>query len=339
MTPPYHPRHKKTLFSKFDKYFFQENTDKTAEPCRNAKFDEWKVGIGGVRSSLKNNNNNLDISSIDPNSKESYSKLINLDDDLTFQSKYISFNTDGLRNSINSLEYDKIFLKDTQTFVCDTRLTPDKQLILNKLALKHNKLVFAKVNSYSNMTGGTLICIPKQYFKVGPVEVYDQLDRFNLVAFINQKGEKWLLGSIYFRPTHLKNDNDISKNFDDLSTSIDNLLETMKWDQEEVLMVLGGDFNTNLDSIPGSNKGSCKAEVRASALQNLLEKHLLVDTFRHPKNLKEHRESAGFTYNPRRITFSPSRIDYFFISNTLINKCKELCVKTGPKSEINSDHE
>ena len=356
MTPPYHPRFKKTLFSKFyNELFntlpFQENMQKIAETRPNQQqsrpdlLDYWQVGMGGVESSLKCNNNiNTefnDISSLDPNSKESYVRLINIDNDLTFQNKFLSFNTDGLRNSKTSLEYDKIFAKNTIVCVSDTRLTVDKQLILQELATKYNKIVFSQVNKYSNMTGGTLICIPKQYFTVSPVEVYDQLDRFNLVAFVNQKGEKWLLGSIYLRPTYLKNENDISKHYDDLSTSIDNLLETMNWNQDEVITVLGGDFNTNLDRLCDSKKGSCSKleKFKAEALNCLLEKHLLVDTFRHPKNLKEYRESAGFTYNPRRITFSPSRIDYFFISNILINKCKELCIETGPKSDINSDHE
>ena len=104
MTPPYHPRHKKTLFSKFYNDCFQENTQKIAESRLDSKFfDDWKVGTGGVRSSLKCNNNNIDINGLDPNSKESYVRLINIDNDLTFQNKFLSFNTDGLRNSKNSL--------------------------------------------------------------------------------------------------------------------------------------------------------------------------------------------------------------------------------------------
>ena len=54
------------------------------------------------------------------------------------------------------------------------------------------------------MSGGTLVCIPKQYFIVKPVAIYDDLDRFTLVAYVNEKGRKVLLGSVYMRPIFLR---------------------------------------------------------------------------------------------------------------------------------------
>ena len=51
-----------------------------------------------------------------------------------------------------------------------------------------------------------MVYIPKQYFIVKPVAIYDDLDRFTLVAYVNDKGIKVLLGSVYMRPMFFKNE-------------------------------------------------------------------------------------------------------------------------------------
>ena len=191
------------------------------------------------------------------------------------------------------------------------------------------------------MSGGTLICIPKQFFMVKPVVVHDDWDRFTLIAYVNEKGRQVLLGSVYMRPMFLKNEKAIDKQFDDLDNAIEQLLNTMRWDVVDTDMILGGDFNTNLDRIfsHGQFRNNKLEDHKVEALTRLLDKFSLNDSFRHIKNNKHFRDSPGYTYNPRRLTTNPSRIDFFFVSNSILNSCNELVVKTGPKSDINSDHE
>ena len=113
-----------------------------------------------------------------------------------------------------------IFKKNAYVFVNDTRLTSDKELLLNELASKNSKLVYMQQNRHNNMSGGTLICIPKQFFIVKPVVVYDNWDRFTLIAYVNEKGRQVLLGSIYMRPMFLRNEEAIDKQFDDLDNQL-----------------------------------------------------------------------------------------------------------------------
>ena len=89
---------------------------------------------------------------------------VNMTSKEIFNRKYTFFNADGLRNDKKALEYDKIFEKDTIVFCMDTRLTNKKQLILNELAKKHDKLIYAQQNQQSNMIAGSLISLPQQYF-------------------------------------------------------------------------------------------------------------------------------------------------------------------------------
>ena len=78
------------------------------------------------------------------------------------------------------------------------------------------------------MTAGTLICIPKQYFIEKLVVVYDDLDRFTLIAYVNDKGKKILLGSIYMRPLLMKKGEEaIDKQFAEVENGIEKLLNTM----------------------------------------------------------------------------------------------------------------
>ena len=164
------------------------------------------------------------------------------------------------------------------------------------------------------MSGGTLICIPKQYFMVKPVAIYDDWDRFTLVAYVNEKGRQVLLGSVYMRPMFLKNEDAIDKQFNDIDNAIEQLLITMMWDVDDTDIILGGDFNTNLDRtlLDGQFRNNKLEDYKVEALTRLLDKFSLSDSFRHFKNSKQYRDSPGYTYNPRRLTTNPSRIDYFF---------------------------
>ena len=63
--------------------------------------------------------------------------------------KYIFFNADGLHNNSKAIEYEKNFQKETYVFCADTRLTYDKKNILDELAQKYNKLIFAQTNQQS----------------------------------------------------------------------------------------------------------------------------------------------------------------------------------------------
>ena len=54
------------------------------------------------------------------------------------------------------------------------------------------------------MTAGSLISLPKQYFLEKPEVVYDNYDRYTLIAFKDDKARKTLLGAIYMRPALMK---------------------------------------------------------------------------------------------------------------------------------------
>ena len=70
-----------------------------------------------------------------------------------------------------------------------------------------------------------------------------------------------------------------------------------------------------------------------------MPKFQVSDAYRHCKNSKLYADKPGYTYNPRRCTSNPSRLVYFLVSNSTLNSSEELLVKTGPKADINSDHE
>ena len=155
----------------------------------------------GTKSNPSNNyytrdgGNYLDLSrNYDSRDKKDFMDFIDNTTKEIVGKKYIFFNA----------EYEKIFQRDTYVFCADIRLTNDKKNILDELAQKHNKLIFAQTNQQSNMTAGTLICIPKQYFIEKPVVVYDEFDRFTLIAYVNDKANKILLGSVYMRPSLMK---------------------------------------------------------------------------------------------------------------------------------------
>ena len=113
--------------------------------------------------------------------------------------------------------------KRIQLFFCvDTRLTNEKQLMLNELAKKHDKLIYAQQNQQSNMTVGYLICLPKQYFLEKPEVMYDNFDRYTLIAYTDDKARKILLGAIYIRPALMKSVlEDISKQFSEIEFAIE----------------------------------------------------------------------------------------------------------------------
>ena len=56
------------------------------------------------------------------------------------------FNTNCLRNNINSIEYRKIFEKKSRAIVADTQLIPDKLKILNKLAKKNYQNIITETD-------------------------------------------------------------------------------------------------------------------------------------------------------------------------------------------------
>ena len=79
---------------------------------------------------------------LDTTDKDSFFQYIQPLDDAILCKKYITFNSEGLRNDNNSLEYLKIFQKNLHVL---------------------SKLIFTQTNRHNNMSGGTLVCIPKQY--------------------------------------------------------------------------------------------------------------------------------------------------------------------------------
>ena len=83
-------------------------------------------------------NNDLDLSD-----KNNFAEYIQPLDSAVTCNRYINFNAEGLRNDKNSLEYLKIFQKDLYVFSTDIRLTYEKRNILDELAQKYNKLIFA----------------------------------------------------------------------------------------------------------------------------------------------------------------------------------------------------
>ena len=73
------------------------------------------------------------------------------------------------------------------------------------------------------------------------------------------------------------------------------------------------------------------------AFKRFLSKFGLSNTYRCKKN--NDNDKAGFTFNPRRITSNPSRIDYILIKSRLINGAFGLSFDIGPRSDINLDQE
>ena len=68
-----------------------------------------------------------------------------------------------------------------------------------------------------------------------------------------------------------------------------------------------------------------------------LIKFWLSDIYRCKKN--NDNDKGGFTFNPRRITSNPSRINYILITSRLINEASVLSFDILPRSDINLDHE
>ena len=143
-------------------------------------------------------------SNINPKDKIDFMSFVDIASKEVVNRKYTFFNADGLRNDKKALEYDKIFEKDTIVFCMDTRLTNKKQLILNELAKKHDKLIYAQQNQQSNMIAGSLISLPQQYFLENPEVVNDNYYRYTLIAFKDDKARKTLLGAIYMKPALMK---------------------------------------------------------------------------------------------------------------------------------------
>ena len=114
------------------------------------------------------------------------------------------------------------------------------------------------------MTAGSLISLPKQYFLEKPEIVYDNYDRYTLIAFKDDKARKTLLGAIYMRPALMKSGLEaISKQFCEIELAIEQLLSQKGWSAEECEIILGGDFNTNIDGEKNKDLTSiCKKTQR-----------------------------------------------------------------------------
>ena len=116
----------------FKNLIFQAPVQTIPGGCTNTEFQ-----VGGGRSGAKRYKTNTQIevdSKTNPNDKNYFLKYIDRSSESTFSQNFITFNTEGLKNDKNSLEYLMIFKKNAYVFVNDVRLTPDKEVILNELA-------------------------------------------------------------------------------------------------------------------------------------------------------------------------------------------------------------
>ena len=89
------------------------------------------------------NNFQQNLSNINPKDKIDFMSFVDMASKEVVNRRFTFFNADGLRNDKKVLEYEIFFEKDTIVFCVDTRLTNEKQLILNELAKKHDKLIYA----------------------------------------------------------------------------------------------------------------------------------------------------------------------------------------------------
>ena len=96
------------------------------------------------------------------------------------------------------------------------------------------------------------------------------------------------------------------------------------------------EFNNNLDGDTYRDAISIKSKserellihkAKVSALERLIDKYNLVHTYRHNKN--KDSDKAGFTFNPRRVTVNPLRIDYILTSDNLVNGTSSLEVEVA----------
>ena len=129
----------------------------------------------------------------------------------------------------------------------------------------------------------------------------------------------------------------ISKQFCEIELAIEQLLSKKGWSTEECEIILGGDFNTNIDGdkykdltsiYKKTKRDSAIDKAKCESFINLMQKFQVSDAYRHYKNSKLYADKPGYTYNPRRVTSNPSRLDYFLVSNSTINYSEELLVKT-----------
>ena len=55
--------------------------------------------------------------------------------------------------------------------------------MISDIAKRKEKIIFTQENTYTNMSGGTLICIPDNYAMDEPEVVFDKdFDRYTFVA-------------------------------------------------------------------------------------------------------------------------------------------------------------
>ena len=101
----------------------------------------------------------------------------------------------------------------------------------------------------------------------------------------------------------LKNEDAIDKQFSDVENGIEQLLNTMLWNSDETEIIIGGDFNTNLDrglftdvnNISNRPLRNNKLEnLKCEALTRLIDKFALSDSFRHSKNSKLYKDEPGY---------------------------------------------
>ena len=78
------------------------------------------------------NNVQIDFDrNLNPEDKNEYLNFIDRSDEATFANNYFTFNAEGLKNHKNAIEYEMIFKKNAYVMVNDTRLTSDKEVLLN----------------------------------------------------------------------------------------------------------------------------------------------------------------------------------------------------------------
>ena len=83
------------------------------------------------------------------------------------------------------------------------------------------------MNIKTNITAGTLICIPSAYAIDEPNWIFDEkLDRYTLVALTDIRGNKLILGAPYLRPANIKeNLASVKDKFNDIELALERLLE------------------------------------------------------------------------------------------------------------------
>ena len=231
---------------------------------------------------------------------------------LTFNSQ----NCNGLGNKVKRQAVFTKLMKKGQVinFLQETHCTLHTQNEFKEQFSKAN-LYFSNGSSNSN---GVLTAISKDFDIKVQREAKDNEGRF-LILDIEYDNEIYTLGNMY-APTRNFEQNQI--------IVLDNFINLMT-DFNCTNLILGGDWNLYLsvllDKLHSMSDGNDNATYRIN-LKSFLEVHNLVDVWR--------------TINPYEKVFTwhrghkRSRLDYFFISEHLLNKLETVKILPG----IHSDH-